>query len=154
MLGCGPRRERPLPDMSHFPTTEARRADPAAQSLGVSHHSSGPGPGPLLQHPAPLPDHQPRPRSPLAVGREQRAGLFEAVAGEQQPLDVPTVLGPPSPVRRMGHARPPGLNRQKAATQTAIHAARRTVEHYLDLCNLVCRARRMIILISTFRPAP
>jgi len=94
MLGCGPRRERPLPDMSHFPTTEARRADPAAQSLGVSHHSSGPGPGPLLQHPAPLPDHQPRPRSPLAVGREQRAGLFEAVAGEQQPLDVRTVLGP------------------------------------------------------------
>jgi hypothetical protein len=60
----------------------------------------------------------------------------------------------PSPVTRIGHARPPGLNRQKAATQTATHAARRTVEHDLDLCNLVCRARRMIILISTFRPAP
>ena len=53
---------------------------------------------------------------------------------------------PPSPVRRMGHARPPGLNRQKAATQTATHAARRTVEHYLDLCNLVCRARPHVMV--------
>jgi hypothetical protein len=40
----------------------------------------------------------------------------------------------PSPMR-MRHARPLGLHRQKAATQPATHAARRT-EHDLDLCNL------------------
>jgi hypothetical protein len=49
---------------------------------------------PLSQDPTPLSDRQARPRPPLAVGSEQRAGLVDAVAGKQQPLDVLAVLGP------------------------------------------------------------
>jgi hypothetical protein len=49
---------------------------------------------PLLQHPAPLPNGQARPRPSLAVAGEQRAGLVQAVAGEQKLLDVLAVPGP------------------------------------------------------------
>jgi hypothetical protein len=46
--------------------------------------------------PGPLPDRQARPRSPLAVGGEQRAGLVEAVASEQQPLHARKLAAKPA----------------------------------------------------------
>jgi len=49
---------------------------------------------PLSQDPAPLSDRQARPRSPLAVASEQRSGLVEVIASEQQTLDVLAVPGP------------------------------------------------------------
>jgi hypothetical protein len=49
---------------------------------------------PLVHHPRPLPNGKSRPRSPLVVRSEERAGFVEAVAGEQQPLDVPAVFRP------------------------------------------------------------
>src|SRR5207249_4155091 len=82
-----------------------------------------------------------------------RRGMVQA--NRSQGVNGPRGRGAPDADALRPTARP---NRQKAATQPATHAARRTVEHDLDVCDLGVRARRMIILeiilISTIRPAP
>jgi hypothetical protein len=86
-------------------------------------------------------------------GRRGRLNGPMAPAGSPGGHEPPTLIRPAGVAARapgsgfqptVAHAdglRPTARpNRQKAATQPATHAARRTVEHDLDLCNLGVRA--------------
>jgi len=99
-----------------------------SSSNGPASPLSGPQFGPLLQHPAPLPDGQARPRPPPAIGSEQRASLVEAVAGEQQALDVPAVSAPQLDLKKLrprrpgGRRSPPGRDRSRSGSLLNLRA--------------------------------
>jgi len=64
--------------------------------------------GPLLQHPCPLPDRQPRPWSLLDKPLEDTLGLSEAVSSKQRFFDA---LPIPAPLLDLVEAAPIGVER-------------------------------------------
>ena len=73
----------------------------------------------------------------------QRAGPLGGLAGAEGAF---LRAGPdPSPVTRIGHARPPGLNRQKAATQAATLRGNPVEHGNIDAIESGGQARRCAI---------